>query len=173
MKLRVALNGRRADLEVSGEGGDCDFRYGDSFQGSASVVEVEAGVYSVLCNGRSYQVRVDLTRNRGQVELAGRVFPVVVEDPREIGEHVSAGPLAGKHQVIAPMPGRVVRVLVEEGQTIASGQGIVVVEAMKMQNEMQAPAAGRVEAVKVAAGEAVAAGQVLVVVDSGGEDGDG
>jgi len=176
MKLRVALNGRLSDLDVSAEGAGCVFNYGDgtgSFQGAASVVEVEPGIYSVLCNGRSYQVRVHLTKNRGHVEVAGRVLPVVVEDPREIVEPVSKGALAGKHQVVASMPGRVVRVLVEEAQNISVGQGIIVVEAMKMQNEMQAPAAGRVVSVKVAAGEAVAAGQVLVIVESGGKDGDG
>jgi biotin carboxyl carrier protein len=67
--------------------------------------------------------------------------------------------------VKAPMPGRVVRVLVEAGEDVAEGQGVVVIEAMKMQNELKSPKAGRVTRVGVAVGDTVGSGDVLVVVD--------
>jgi biotin carboxyl carrier protein len=63
------------------------------------------------------------------------------------------------------MPGRVIRVLVESGQEIGAGQGLIVVEAMKMQNEMKSPRAGRVAEVRAAAGATVSAGDILVVIE--------
>lgn len=71
----------------------------------------------------------------------------------------------GDQSVIAPMPGRVVRVLVAAGDEVSAGQGVVVVEAMKMENELRAPKAGRVKDVSVSAGTSVEAGKVLVVIE--------
>ena len=67
--------------------------------------------------------------------------------------------------MVALMPGRVIRVLVEAGQQVEAGQGLIVVEAMKMQNEMKAPRAGRVASVKAEAGAAVSAGDILMVIE--------
>ena len=78
----------------------------------------------------------------------------------------------GDHAVAAPMSGRVVRVLVEPGDTVAAGQGLAVVEAMKMENEVASPTAGVVSAVRAAAGDPVEAGGVLVVVSSHDESHD-
>jgi biotin carboxyl carrier protein len=72
---------------------------------------------------------------------------------------------AGEHRVLAPMPGRVVRVLVSPGQEVAPRQGLVVVEAMKMENEIASPKAGRVKDVAVREGQSVDAGKLLVVVE--------
>ena len=71
----------------------------------------------------------------------------------------------GREPITAPMPGRVIRVLVEPGQEVAAGEGLIVVEAMKMQNEMKAPRAGRVASVKAEAGATVSAGDILVVIE--------
>jgi biotin carboxyl carrier protein len=71
----------------------------------------------------------------------------------------------GLQSVSAPMPGKVVRVLVTEGQSVAAGQGIAVVEAMKMQNEMKAPKSGRVIQLKVREGETVGTGEVLALIE--------
>lgn len=126
----------------------------DAGQGTreASVVEVEPGVYSVLLDGRSFTVRAaDLN--------------IAVEDPRELR---TSGPLAGlegRQTITAPMPGKVVRVLVSDGAVVERGQGLVVIEAMKMQNELKAPKAGRVVSLPAEEGAAVGAGQVLAVVE--------
>jgi biotin carboxyl carrier protein len=93
------------------------------------------------------------------------VFHVGVFDPRELRGRRSAANNSGPQAVIAPMPGRVIRVLVEPGQEVAADEGLIVVEAMKMQNEMKAPRAGRVAAVKTAAGATVSAGDVLLVIE--------
>ncbi len=165
MKTIVRLDGVESSIEIEPGGGRWTWRL-DGRERSASVIEVEAGVYSVLLEGRSYEVRVAGARDGGMaIEVAGRVFAASVVDPREWRPPENALAETGACNVTAPMPGRVVRVLVAEGEQVAAGQGLVVVEAMKMQNEIQSPKAGRVISIRAAAGGAAAAGDVLAVVE--------
>ena len=97
--------------------------------------------------------------------LTGACFRLTYLDPRELRGRRSAAREFGPQAIAAPMPGRVVRVLVEPGQEVAAGEGLIVVEAMKMQNEMKAPRAGRVAAVKTEAGATVSAGDILLVIE--------
>lgn len=127
-----------------------------------SVEQVEPGVYSILIHGRSYEARLD---GAGRVWIGGRAYAVAVEDPRELSASANGAGAASRRELVAPMPGKVIRVLVADGDEVQVGQGIVVVEAMKMQNEMPAPRAGRVTALRVEAGAAVSAGQVLAVIE--------
>ena len=127
----------------------------------ASVLHVEHGVCSVLWKGRSYEVRA----LGGVVHVNGQPFEVEVRDPREFNGSAARGAAGGRQQLTAPMPGKVIRVLVEEGQEVEAAQGILVVEAMKMQNEMQSAKAGRVVSLRVRAGSAVSAGDVLAVIE--------
>jgi biotin carboxyl carrier protein len=89
-----------------------------------------------------------------------------VEDPRSLqGRRGTGAGMDGPRPVKSPMPGRVVRVLVEAGENVEEGQAVVVIEAMKMQNELKSPKAGRVARVVVGVGDAVGSGDVLVVVE--------
>jgi biotin carboxyl carrier protein len=98
--------------------------------------------------------------------LDGRTIAVSVNSRQTGRAAVDAGGQAhGEQAVKAPMPGRVVRVLVAAGDDVAARQGVVVVEAMKMENELRSPKAGRVKAVAVAVGASVEAGRVLVVIE--------
>jgi biotin carboxyl carrier protein len=115
-----------------------------------------------LIEGRSYAVALLAA---GEVSVNGRVFQVEVFDPRSLRGRRAAAEGSGPQTVAALMPGRVIRVLVEAGQEIGAGQGLIVVEAMKMQNEMKSPRAGRVMEVRAAAGATVSAGDVLVVIE--------
>jgi acetyl/propionyl-CoA carboxylase alpha subunit len=99
------------------------------------------------------------------VGLAGRIVPVVVDGRRRRSSADAGAHQDGEQAVAAPMPGRVVRVLVAPGDTVTRRQGVVVVEAMKMENELGAPKAGRVKDVSVAPGTLVEAGRVLVVIE--------
>ena len=98
-------------------------------------------------------------------DAVGQFLRVGVFDPRESRGRRSAAGASGPQAIASPMPGRVIRVLVEPGQEVAAGEGVIVVEAMKMQNEMKAPRAGRVAAVKTAAGATVSAGDVMLVIE--------
>jgi biotin carboxyl carrier protein len=126
----------------------------------ADVVQVEPGVYSVLLSGRSFEVRAD----EGFMTVDGHRYEVEIEDPRALRRRNRGATAEGQQTLRASMPGKVVRLLVAEGDDVAANQGILVVEAMKMQNELKSPKAGRVTSLKVREGNAVSAGDALAVV---------
>lgn len=126
-----------------------------------SLIEVEPGVYSILVEGASYTVRVET----GQVNVGKRRFDYQIDDPRQWKRSDAAADGQGRAAIVAPMPGKIVRVLVAVDDAVETGQGIIVVEAMKMQNEMKAPRAGRVAAIQAREGESVVAGAVLAVIE--------
>ena len=133
----------------------------------ANAVEVAPNTFSVLLNGESHQVRIaprpdgSLTLHVGLAEYHGEVA-----DPRSWrGRRHGAPEARGLQQIAASMPGKVVRVLVKQGDTVAAGQGLLVVEAMKMQNEIRSPKSGKVEKLLVAEGQTVNAGEVLLCVE--------
>ena len=150
MKWEVSVNGRTIEL--------------DPAQLTAAEL-IEPGVYSVLHGGRNFEVRIAPAPTGWIVQIAGKQFPMEVQDPRDAGNR-SRGALGyGRQSVIAPMPGKVIRVLVQEGQQVEAGQGVIVVEAMKMQNEMKAAHPGTVAQVRAKDGDTVGAGDVLMVLE--------
>lgn len=128
-----------------------------------------AGVYLLLLNGRVFQCRVDRPlekRESLEVTIGSGSYSINLIDPKRLRSTAQAGALAdGTAQIVAPMPGKVVRVLVEEGAEVSPGDGLVIVEAMKMQNELKSPKAGKVSSIKTSAGSTVNAGDVLAVVE--------
>lgn len=127
----------------------------------ADIVEVEPGVFSILHNGRSFEARLD-GRN---IIVNGEALPFEVEDPRQWNRASGSAAHAGRAAIRAPMPGKIIRVLVTLNQEVAAGQGIVVVEAMKMQNELKAPRAARVAEIHVKEGDSVNAGATLAMLE--------
>lgn len=99
------------------------------------------------------------------INIRGKSFNIRLIDPKRLRSAQSAGEHEGAAQIVAPMPGKIVRVLVEVGTQVEVGAGIVVVEAMKMQNEMKSPKAGIVVSVNAETGATVNAGDVLAVVE--------
>ena len=161
MTLDTTVNGetRRIRLEATGDGvTSC---WGDQQQ-ELVVRQVEPGVYHVVHQGRSVTVTLG---EHGWAEADGRIFQVEITDPREAVAGRSAGGGAGQMKIAAPMPGKVIRVLVSEGESVTAGQGLVVVEAMKMQNEMKAPRDGIVVTLKAQEAATVAAGEVLMILE--------
>jgi len=132
----------------------------------ADAAKISPGVYSILVGGRAIEVRVETLPDGGlRLHAAGREFRVEIIDPRSWRRSRGGGiDLAGRQQICAPMAGKVVRVLVAPGQQVETGQGLVVVEAMKMQNEIRSPKTGTVERLLAKEDQAVNAGEVLVVI---------
>jgi biotin carboxyl carrier protein len=126
-----------------------------------------SGVISLLLEGgRQVRCVLDVSPEGEAVIVDGRRVEFAVSDPRSLRASRGAGAGAdGPRAVKAPMPGRVVRVLVAVGDEVAAQQGLVVIEAMKMQNELKSPKAGRVARLGAAEGETVQPGEVLVVVE--------
>ena len=125
-----------------------------------------SGVYSLLIDGVSYVATVFERDGASIVEVGGEWYEVVVEDQMRhvIRTHGGAAGGARSRTLTAPLPGKISRVVVRPGDTVQPGDTLLVIEAMKMENEFKAVAAGTVAEVRVAAGQAVNAGDVLVVM---------
>ena len=121
------------------------------------------GGYSLLFDNRVVEVAVTDTRGEVVVHLPSISVPVSIDAGRRRGK--TAGQADGEQRIAAPMPGRVVRVLVQPGDEVELRQPLVVVEAMKMENELRAPKAGRVKEVAVEPGASVEAGRLLIVIE--------
>ncbi len=164
MKLTLKIDGVDESFEILAPAPRCRFRMGDSAESCADVEVVEPGVYSVLIDGRSYEARVEETADALVVVIDGRRFEIEARDPRRFFRKRTGAGADGIQTIAAPMPGKVVRVLAAVGDEVAAGQGLLVVEAMKMQNELKAPRAGRVLAMSAAEGATVAAGETLATI---------
>ena len=131
----------------------------------ADAVEIALGVYSLLIDGQSIEVRVENFASKLRVTVGGREYEAVVRDPREWKRSSGgAAELEGRAQIMAPMPGKVIRLLVSMGDAVEAGQGLVVVEAMKMQNEIRSPKSGKVEKLAVTEGQTVNAGDPVAII---------
>jgi biotin carboxyl carrier protein len=165
MKLALIIDGAENSLEILSPAPQCRFRMNGSTDRDAHVETPEPGVYSILLDGRSYDARVEMAPGGGViVVIDGSRFEIEVRDPRRWTRNAGGGTGEKVENLAAPMPGKVVRVLVASGQEVSRGQGILVVEAMKMQNEIKAPRAGRVVLLSAKEGVAVAAGDVLATI---------
>jgi biotin carboxyl carrier protein len=166
MKLDLTIDGAPRQIEILRPGPACRFRL-DGAECAADVETPEPGVYSIVMNGRTYDARIEENAGGARslaVVIDGFRFVIGVRDPRRLAAGSSGARREGFETVAASMPGKVLRVLVSAGDKVEAGQGVVVVEAMKMQNEMKAAHAGRVATVSAREGDTVAAGQVLATI---------
>jgi biotin carboxyl carrier protein len=164
MKLHVTIDGAENRIELLARAPDCRFRFGDSAESAAQVETPEPGVYSILMDGRSYDARVEESPGGLIVAIDGYRFEIEVRDPRRRARQPARHGDGGR-EVVAPMPGKVIRVLIAPGDAVTAGQGLVVVEAMKMQNELKAQRDGRVATVSAREGATVAAGELLATLE--------
>jgi biotin carboxyl carrier protein len=165
MKLPLTINGVEDLVEILAPAPACRFRLGDGPEQSADVRTPEPCVYSILLDGRSYDARIEETSAGLVVVIDGYRFEISVHDPRRWSRKSAGRGGEGRQEIVAPMPGKVVRVLVAPGDPVTPGQGLVVVEAMKMQNELRAARAARVLAVSAVEGATVTAGEVLLTLE--------
>jgi len=166
MRYEVRISGKTLTVELERQAGDWQARIEGELEITADVAEVAPNVFSVLISGSSHEVYVTPSSD-GQLQLqtGGSEFRGEIIDPRSWrGRRHTGAEAQGRQQIAAPMPGKVVRLLVKVGETVKAGQGLLVVEAMKMQNEIRSPKNGKVERVLVSEGQAVNAGEVLCVV---------
>lgn len=124
-------------------------------------------VYSLIVDGKSHESYVQPGDDHWQVLLRGRLYPVTVEDEREKRLRAAAGggvAESGEFHLKAPMPGLVVTIPVAEGQVVKKGQVLLILESMKMQNELKAPRDGKINRIRVKPGESVEQRQTLLSV---------
>jgi biotin carboxyl carrier protein len=130
------------------------------------VVSAQDGMLSLLLQGKSYEVKQETVGAESNVVVGQERFSASVRDPRSYRSRRRSGASEqGVMKIKAPMPGKVVRILAPAGTRVEIGQSVVVIEAMKMQNELKAPKTGVVKKISVAEGAAVEAGQALAEVE--------
>ena len=152
------------DVEALPEG-----RYALTLNGKRHVVDalrLDHGAVSILMNGTSLNVEFEDHEDEIGVHIRGQTLRLDVADERRRRLRAAAGfTVEGKQTIAAPMPGKVVKVLVKAGDEVEEGQGLVVVEAMKMENELKSPKAGKVVEVLAKEGQTVEMNAKLVVVE--------
>ena len=165
MVYDVKVDGKphRLELEKAGEAWRCRL---DGREMSVDAVVTRPDVLSLLIDGQCYEIKREQTATDLHMWVGSTRFDVELRDPRSFrARRDGAGDEKGPKKLLAPMPGKVVRVLVAEKSAVEAGQGVVVVEAMKIQNEIKSPKKGVVQKVLAAAGANVNAGDVLAIVE--------
>jgi len=122
-------------------------------------------VLSLRIGNLAYEVKLERVGNDLHLWVGSTRFAAEVRDPRSLRSRIRAGDDHGPKKIVAPMPGKVVRLLVRDGDKVEQGAGVAVVEAMKMQNEIKSPKKGSVQKILVTEGAAVNAGDVLAIIE--------
>lgn len=164
MKYEAEIDGHQVSIELD----ERDNRVSATIEGRGYEVEVvrpEEGVYLFFAGDLVHEARVWKSQAGGMsVRINDQVFDANIIDRkhrRPGADHSEEG----QQTLTSPMPGKVVKVLLNSGDEVAAGQGVVIVEAMKMQNEIKSPKAGRVVEIRVEEGDTVNAGQPLALVE--------
>ena len=161
------------DVTIDGKNYRLDLNHADgrwSCRLDGRQIEVEAAlarpdVVSLRIGNLAYEIKSERVANDFYLWVGDTRFAVEVRDPRSLRGRSRAADDHGPRKITAPMPGKVVRLLVHEGDDVEAGAGVAVVEAMKMQNEIKSPKKGTIQKLLVSAGAAVNAGDVLAIVE--------
>jgi biotin carboxyl carrier protein len=168
MKLKAEFAHQTHELNIRREGPRVSAAV-DSRHYEFELRELDSSTSLLIDDNRVFECRVTQHREQGglfEVNIGTHGYVIRIVDPKRLRSTPSSGAHDhGAAQILAPMPGKIVRVLVEVGTQVEAGAGIVVVEAMKMQNEMKSPKAGTVIAIRAEAGATVNAGDVLAVIE--------
>jgi biotin carboxyl carrier protein len=166
MKYEVRIAGKARTVELHRDANRWQIAL-DGAPTEADAIEIAPGIFSILFNGASHEVRVAPNPDGSlTIQDGPHDFKAEVADPRAWrGRKHGAIEAEGRQQIVAPMPGKVIRLLVKPGDKVEAGQGLLVVEAMKMQNEVKSPKTGTVEKLLAKEGHPVNAGDILAWID--------
>lgn len=167
MKFRVELNGETLLLDLEPNGSRAAYKLTGHLEqrGSASIEEVMPGVFSVLLNDKSLLVNVAPDGQPLEAWCGIHRYVISLADTRDRAADSKKAASNGPIEIRAQMPGKIIKVLAPAGSAVSAGQGVLIVEAMKMQNEVKAPRDGTVTRIHVIEGMTVAAGDPLLVVE--------
>ncbi|MGH9763402.1 MAG: biotin/lipoyl-containing protein, partial [Blastocatellia bacterium] len=164
VRYELEIDSHREFIEIDNRDG----KVTASIEGRAYDLDVaspEPGVYLFFLDDQVYEARTSRLLPRSyEVRLRGQSYSVKLVDRKHVRITGEPGD-AGQQLLTAPMPGKVVKILLEAGEEVAAGQGVLIVEAMKMQNEVKSSKTGRITEIRVKEGATVTANQVLAVVE--------
>ena len=164
MTYDITIDGKnyRLDLEPVGRPLACRL---DGREIEVDAVLARPDVLSLRIGNKAYEVKCERVADETHLWVGSVRFAAEVRDPRSLRSRVRAVDDQGPRKLAAPMPGKIVRVLVSQGDEVEAGAGVLVVEAMKMQNEIKSPKKGTIQKILVSEGAAVNAGDVLAIVE--------
>lgn len=167
MKLAVEINGQACTLDLTRNGDSAEYALQGAVDssGEASIAKLAPGVFSVLLGTRSFDVRIARQADALEVWVGAERHRLTISDARDRASRSRKVNAAGPVELHAQMPGKIIRLMVETGAAVSAGQGLIVVEAMKMQNEMKSPKDGTVTKIYAVEGATVAAGEALLVIE--------
>jgi biotin carboxyl carrier protein len=164
MTYDVTINDRNYRLELSREDNQWSCRV-DGQAVEVDAVQVRPDVLSLRIANLAYEVKCERVAGEFYLWVGGKRFATQIRDPRSLRGRSRAADDQGPKKLTAPMPGKVVRILVTQGAAVEAGAGVLVVEAMKMQNEIKSPKKGTIQKIMVGEGTAVNSGDVLAIVE--------
>ncbi len=164
MTYDVALDGKNYRLELNQVEGRWSCRL-DGREIEVDAVLARPNVLSLRIGNKAYEVKCERVASDVHIWVGSRRFAPEVRDPRSLRSRGRSVDEHGPRKLTAPMPGKVVRILLTQGSEVEAGAGVLVVEAMKMQNEVKSPKKGTIQKITVAEGSAVNAGDVLAIVE--------
>ncbi|HZQ24604.1 MAG TPA: biotin/lipoyl-containing protein [Terriglobales bacterium] len=165
MLYHVLIDGKSYQLELSQAEGRWHCHL-DGREVDLDAVLARRDVLSLILDGKAYEIKREATADDLHFWVGSLRYAAELRDPRSLrSRRTGVGAGAGPKKLVAPMPGKVVRVLAREKDEVEAGQGVVVVEAMKMQNEIKSPKRGIIRQLPVSEGTAVNAGDVLAIVE--------
>ncbi|MGA2415827.1 MAG: biotin/lipoyl-containing protein [Candidatus Sulfotelmatobacter sp.] len=164
MLYDVSIDGKNHRLELNRAHGDWSCRL-DGRELEVDAVLARPDVLSLRIGNQAYEVKSERVGEDLHLWVGSTRFAAEIRDPRSLRNRSRSGDDHGPKKITAPMPGKVVRVLVREGDEVKLGAGVAVVEAMKMQNEIKSPKKGRVQKIIASEGATVNAGDVLAIVE--------
>jgi biotin carboxyl carrier protein len=164
MTYEISIDGKTHRLELNHNEGRWKCRL-DGRDIEVDAVLTRPDVISLRLGNKAYEVKCERVGSDLHLWVGSLRYAAEVRDPRSLRSRVRALDEQGPRKLIAPMPGKVVRILVSQGAEVQAGAGVLVVEAMKMQNEVKSPKKGTIQKIVVTEGAAVNAGDVLAIVE--------
>ena len=164
MTYDIAIDGKNYRLDLNRQEGGWSCRL-DGREVEVDAVLARPDVLSLRIGNQAYEVKCERVGGDLHIWVGSVRFAAEVRDPRSLRGRVRAVDDHGPKKLTAPMPGKIVRVLVSQGDEVETGAGVLVVEAMKMQNEIKSPKKGTIQKILVREGAAVNAGDVLAIVE--------
>lgn len=164
MTYDVSIDGESHRLELQRTDGRWSCRL-DGRNVAVDAVLARPDVLSLRIANKAYEVKCERVGAEMHLWVGSARFSAEVRDPRSFRGRVGTADDHGPKKLSAPMPGKVVRILLSQGTQVEAGTGVLVVEAMKMQNEVKSPKKGTIQKILVSEGTAVNAGDVLAIVE--------
>ena len=164
MTYEIAIDGKSYQLDLSQAEGRWSCRV-DGREVEVDAVLARPSVLSLRLGNKAYEVKCERVGGDVHIWVGSQRFAVDVRDPRSLRSRARAADDHGPKRLTAPMPGKVVRILLTQGTEVEAGAGVLVVEAMKMQNEVKSPKKGTIQKILVSEGAAVNAGDLLAIVE--------